>query len=94
MVKPTTEKENTRERTVTKMEKYQVWLEGYVCTGQRASAEYLGEFEGANFEEACLEASIARFGIAETQIFYDANRNTFWGCRFYNNESEARKTFG
>lgn len=94
MVKPTTVNKNTKERKMIKMEKYKVWLEGYVCTGQRAGAEYLGEFEGTSFEDACLKASLAKFGPKETANFYDTNRNTFWGCHFYNNESDARKTFG
>ena len=76
------------------MEKYQVWVEGYVATGNSASATYLGEYEGTCFEDACLKACLDKYGAKETANFYDANRNTYWGCHFYNNGTDARKSFG
>lgn len=70
--------------------KYQVWLEGYAASGDSSTAYFVGEFEGESFEQACATAAKQ---LSEPKL-YDPKRNTYWGCSFYDNEKDARKSFG
>jgi hypothetical protein len=80
-----------------KMEKYQVWSEGYSATGNSSDAQRLtrkGEdtlWEGETFKDACENALRT---LKWEMKYYDKDRNTYWGCRFYDNEADARKSFG
>ncbi len=67
--------------------KFDVWEEGYVITGNSANASFNCTVEGDSFKEACME----RYREDET---YDPERNTRWGCRLFDNEVDARKSFG
>lgn len=71
---------------------WSVWTEGYAATGQSSPAEFRGEFMAATFEEACLKW-VATLD-AEGQRCYNKDKNTFWGCRLFDNEVDARKSFG
>lgn len=70
---------------------YEVWNEGYSLTGQSSPAQFLGKFEAKSFEEACVIAIKANSWSMES---YDPKRNAYWGCKFYDNETDARKHFG
>lgn len=70
---------------------YEVWIEGYAATGDRANARFLGKFSGPDFKSACIEAMKA---LKWDMGYYDEERNSFWACRFYDNEREARASFG
>jgi len=77
--------------------KYEVWIEGYVATGESAVAHRLesidGKYlwEGETFNDACIEAMK---GCNLPMPFYDKERNAFWGCRFFDNEKDAKESFG
>ena len=73
------------------MKTFPVWLEGYRATGESGTATYLGDFTGDTFHEACKKAVIARDMDLK---YYDPEKNTFWACRFFYNEVDARKSFG
>ena len=66
---------------------YEVWSEGYVCTGDRQGATHHGSVEARSFKEACIK-------LLEHDNTYNEKANTLWGCRIYDNEKEARQTFG
>lgn len=70
---------------------FDVWLEGFAVTGQQGQAQYLGRFAGADFKEACQHA-VQVLGMDEQS--YDSERNTYWGCRFFDNARDARAMFG
>ena len=72
------------------MNKYSVWLEGYSATGESSPAVFWGNYEAENFPMACEKAT--EEGADPSQ--YNQERNTYWGCHFYDNETEARKTIG
>ena len=72
-------------------QRYEVWLEGYQATGNSGTAQYLGNFAGRSFPEAC-KVAVLRNGM--NPALYDSERNAFWGCRFFNNEARARRNFG
>lgn len=68
---------------------FEVWCEGFAATGQSGQATFYGKVKGKTFEEACQKmAVIQKWGS------YDAERNTIWGCRLFDNEDDARKAFG
>ena len=75
---------------------YEVWIEGFQITGQSAKAERLLHknitlWEASTFQEACEKACIAKDWDMK---YYDKNKNTYWACNFYDNEKDARKSFG
>lgn len=70
---------------------YAIWAEGYNATGQRSGAIYLGSGTGKNFKEACLH--FARMA-PDFNKHFDAERMTYWGCKLFDNEADARKSYG
>lgn len=77
------------------MKTYNIWSEGYLCTGMEgrpADATYHGSHPGKTFKDACIKF----FSIKENDDRgdFDAERLTFWGCHLYDNEVDARQTFG
>jgi hypothetical protein len=78
---------------------YQVWTEGYAATGQHGTAFQLNLtnesctlWKGNTFQEACVNAMKSLEWDMEG--YYDPNRNSYWACRFFDNEQDARKSFG
>jgi hypothetical protein len=69
--------------------KYEIWIEGYRVTGNSSDATLLGTQEGQTFKEACI-AYVKR----TRQTDYNEERNSIWGCRLFDNEIDARKSFG
>lgn len=78
------------------MKKFDVWLEGYRATGEHGTAQLIGEgVEAETFPEACVKAMLDNnWGAADLEKYYDKERNTYWGCRFFDNEKDARASFG
>ena len=78
---------------------YEVWTEGYAVTGNSGEAFQLNltnetstKWKGDTFRAACINAMIS----LEWDIdhYYDYGKNTYWACRFFDNEQDARKSFG
>lgn len=74
-----------------KLQVFEVWIEGYTATGQHEQAYTLGTFEANTFEEACMKAMIANNWDLSS---YNAKSNSYWACKFFDNEEEARKSHG
>jgi hypothetical protein len=72
------------------MKKWNVWMEGYVVTGNSGKAECLGSMEADTFQEACNKL-LKTHSLAE---YYDPKRLTVWGCRLYHTGEEAVQRFG
>lgn len=72
------------------LKEYEIWMEGYRTNGDFGTAYRLGYFTGLNFKDACKNA-INLLGYDNS--YYDPERNTYWGCRLYDNSEDARKTF-
>lgn len=77
-------KENSNSR------QYEVWVEGYNCTGQSSKAQYLGKYTASSFVDACREACMCKCFPFELRDGIPIS----WGCRMFDNEADARKTFG
>ena len=67
-----------------------VWMEGYACTGERSAARFMGTYQGKTFENAC--DVWAEEG--NNKAYYKNNPPRYWGCRLFDNEADARKSFG
>lgn len=60
-------------------------------------ASYIGEFEANSIEEAKDMAGISietKEKEAGGFYKYDREYKSFWGCRLFDNETDARKSFG
>ena len=72
---------------------YEVWTEGYVVTGGSSGAVFHGAWKGVDFKDAVKNyAESVEDPYARSTI--DLDRMTFWGCKFFDNEADARKSFG
>lgn len=90
------------------MTEYEIWIGGYAVTGQSSGAERLlrigetnSKWEGDTFKQACVKALNelnwpllyeALQGLGS--CYYDPKNNSYWGRTFYDNETDARKSFG
>lgn len=73
---------------------YNIWIEGYAATGESNTAQCLANgAPGDSFREAVI-AWVASPAGAHWQNDFDADRLSFWGCRAFDNESEARRNYG
>ena len=69
---------------------YEIWIEGYRCTGNYSKAQKLGEGEGNSFKDACDNF----FNNRNDKFLYDDKDLTYWGCKIFDNQCEAIKSFG
>ena len=70
---------------------FDIWSEGYSATSEHGTAQFLGTYSAPTFKEAC---KIALKDKEWDMKYYNENRNTYWACRFFDNEVDARKSFG
>lgn len=76
---------------IIELKLYQIYAEGYQCTGQSSSAFFVGESYGRNFKEACVNYAKTDKKFAE---YFDIERMTLWSCRLFDNLHDAQKRFG
>jgi chloramphenicol O-acetyltransferase len=87
--------------------RYEVWVEGYAATGESGKAHLAGTAEARNFADAChkvfcrlhLESMLADEKNPSRQYDagrwdYDPTNLTYWGCALFDNERDARRSFG
>lgn len=77
-----------------KAKTFEIWEEGYLCTGMEgvpAPHRKVGEADGADFAEAC--ENYAKFN-PEWAKLYDPEKQTHWGCRLFDNATDAARSFG
>jgi hypothetical protein len=73
------------------MTAFKIWMEGYLATGMEgfpATAVFIGTIEAETFQQACDKL------FSHHDKYYDPERRTVYGCRLFDNEQDARKTFG
>lgn len=73
------------------MPQFEVWMEGYVVSGNRDTACLVGKTEADSFKDACVKLMAAP---PWNDGSYDPVHNTYWGCRLFDNEVAARKFVG
>lgn len=74
----------------TEPRQFHIWSEGYRATGESAPAHHHGMALGRTFKDACANY----FMTHDDRHLFDADRLTFWGCKLFDNETDARKAFG
>jgi hypothetical protein len=78
------------------MKAYEIWSEGYLCTGMDGipeKATFHGIYYGKNFIEACN--SWAKEKKERKKYFRIIDGiPVYWGCTMFDNEKDARKSFG
>jgi hypothetical protein len=76
------------------MKLFDIWSEGYNCTGNSSPATFHGNMYGENLLDACVKFAEE---TPEFKKYFDHNENGdcfYWGCKIYNNLAEACESFG
>jgi len=68
---------------------YEIWMEGYVVQGGCGHAHLVASIEANSFQEACDK----HFSTVGDGI-YRSSQLSYWGCRLFDNETDAKRTFG
>ena len=86
------------------MKTFEIWMEGYRATGESSGASKIGEAQGADFDdavrnymEACPNSGIEEYPPDTGTFLHPSNRRSnwnIWACALFDNEAEARKSFG
>lgn len=71
--------------------KFEVWSEGYITSGERDGATFHGVWDGETFADACQAWADT---TTDPRKYFDRERLTYWGCRLFDNETDARKGYG
>lgn len=75
------------------MKTFEIWAEGYSATGEYSPATFLGRFEGDTFRDAVI-AWKNTLKDEHSIRCVDVDNLSFWACRLFDNENDARKSFG
>lgn len=67
---------------------WHIWAEGYRATGEHGTATYHGKVWADTFEDAC------RHRFKGDRNFDPENPGRVWACRLFDNESDARESYG
>lgn len=76
------------------MAQFEVWTEGYRCTGDIGTAQFHGKFEGETFRDAVYKYVETLSDDSKSSFKDNEYGMRFWGCEFFDNEKDARKNFG
>lgn len=79
--------------TVELPTEFAVWTEGFNIKGDKGTAQFHGTFKGNTFREA-VKAFQYSITPSPGARLIDLDHMTMWGCKFYDNEHDARKLFG
>jgi hypothetical protein len=72
---------------------FEIWSEGSRYTGGGSGANYEGTAKGGTFIEAC--DNWAKQNKIPPRLYRSGEGAAYlWGCRLYDNEKDARATFG
>jgi hypothetical protein len=70
---------------------FEIWSEGFKLPDQSGGATLHGKSEGATFVEACKNYAKTN---SDFDKYFDATDLSFWGCKLFDNETDARVNFG
>ena len=74
------------------MKFFDIWSEGYTIRGQKGPAQFITRSFGTDFRDACIYAY--NLGDFEGYGHFDEKTLTLWGCHLFDNQEDARKSFG
>ena len=75
------------------MSEFEIWTEGFQISGNQAQASKLGTVEAETFAEAC-DKLCSPLEWQQKHGRYDSRSGGVWGCRLFDNEADARRSFG
>jgi len=70
---------------------YAIWMEGFRVMEGDGTASLLGHVYAKSFQEACDNWAKTHEDFRQ---LYDPARLTYWGCKLFDNEEEARRNYG
>jgi len=70
-----------------------LWMQGFSASGQSQGASMLGTYQAVDLDDAVKQY------IKQNKSDVDWDRfgrgiHAIWGCKLFDNEAEARKSFG
>ena len=68
----------------------QIWMEGYRATGEHDVAQLIAAYNAKDFDAAMKLYMQDNPG----DVTVDERGYTIWACKLYNNQTDARKSFG
>lgn len=80
------------------MKQWEIWMEGYMATEEHSQAQFLGEYPGETFDDAVkayADEEIRDTGKTNVEFNrFGQGEHAIWACRLFDNEKDARKSFG
>ena len=73
---------------------YEVWQEGYIAQGNDARAIRCGRYFAASFRDAVFQYAEENYTSGTKRLVEKDGVISSFGCRFFDNEADARKSFG
>lgn len=73
------------------MKIYDIWSEGYSVTGNCSPANFFGSIQANSFQEACDKLFLSD---DDHKRYYDPHELNYGGCKLFDNETDARHSFG
>lgn len=75
------------------MKTYEIWAEGYKATCGSGRATFLGTIEADNFDNAVIDWAL---DYAQPELIkqHASGEWTYWRCKLFDNELDARASFG
>jgi len=70
-----------------------LWMEGFAVTGERQGASMIGTYEATDLDDAVKQYMETHKGDVAWDRF-GRGRHAIWACEIFDNEGEARKSFG
>ena len=79
-------------QTLDKEKTIDLWSEGYDATGNSSKATFHGTYKATSLYDAVK--AYAQTLTKHEQSYINFETLCMWGCRFFDNEADARKSFG
>jgi TnpA family transposase len=70
-----------------------LWMEGFDATGQRQGASMIGTYDAIDLDDAVKQYMETHKGDVDWDRF-GRGKHAIWACEIFDNEAEARKSFG
>lgn len=73
------------------MRQFEIWAEGHASTGSSSGARLFGTETGVDLKDAAQKLAQKD---PEFASHFDPRSMTYWGCKLFDNEGDARRAFG
>jgi hypothetical protein len=73
---------------------FEIWMEGYIATGESGTAKMIGKGTGRTFDEAIMDYMTKNPNHGIEKNTRGRSNWAIWACCLFDNETDARKSFG